>query len=162
MALTLLARDETIREMSPHDLDDIMDIERLSFAAPWTRYFFEETLRSPISLSLVMKKGADTIGYIILYSIVDEAHILNVAIHPAFRGKGYAKRLLMEAVDKCRANGIRQFFLEVRESNITAIALYENLGFRQIGTRKRYYPETNEDALVMYLTVNEGDNTHAS
>ena len=146
--------DEVIREMSLDDLDSIMEIERLSFASPWTKRLFEGTLASPISTSFIMKKGTDTLGYIILYSIADEAHILNVAVHPHFRGKGYASTLIKFALGYFEEKGAHEFFLEVREGNMVAIRLYQRFGFEKIGRRKKYYPETNEDALVMCLTIN--------
>jgi len=145
--------DEVIREMSLDDLDNIMEIERLSFVSPWTKGLFEETLASPISTSFIMKKGTDTLGYIILYSIAGEAHILNIAIHPHYRGKGYAAALIKYALGYFEEKGAREFFLEVREGNMVAIRLYQRFGFEKVGRRKKYYPETNEDALVMYLSV---------
>jgi ribosomal-protein-alanine N-acetyltransferase len=147
--------DETIREMSLDDLDDIMEIERLSFASPWTKRLFEETLTSPISASFVMKKGVEILGYIILYSVVDEAHILNIAIHPHYRGRGFASSLIKHVLEYFEVkNDVHEFFLEVREGNMTAIRLYQRFGFEKIGKRKKYYSETNEDALVMCLTIN--------
>jgi [ribosomal protein S18]-alanine N-acetyltransferase len=145
--------DKTIREMSLDDLDDVMEIEKLSFVSPWTKRLFEETLVSPISTSLVMKKGAETIGYIMLYSVAGEAHILNIAIHPTCRGKGYASMLIQYVLGHFDEKGIHEFFLEVREGNMVAIRLYQRFGFEMIGKRKKYYAETNEDALVMCLSV---------
>ncbi len=147
------AMNETIKKMSPDDLDDVMEIEKLSFVSPWTKRFFEETLTSPISLNLVMKKGTETIGYIILYTVADEAHILNIAIHPSYRGQGRASSLLQYVLDYFKRKDVREFFLEVREGNLSAISLYGRFGFEKIGRRKKYYSETNEDALVMCLSV---------
>ena len=148
-----LAMNEIIGEMSLDDLDDVMEIERLSFVSPWTKRLFEEALISPISPSLVMKKDTETIGYIVLYSVVDEAHILNIAIHPSFRVKGCASSLIQYVLDYFEKKGVHKFFLEVREGNLAAIGLYQRFGFEKIGKRKKYYAETNEDALVMCLSV---------
>jgi ribosomal-protein-alanine N-acetyltransferase len=145
--------DETIGGMSLDDLGDVLEIEMASFLSPWTKRLFEDTLASPISKGFVMKKGAETIGYIMLYSVAAEAHILNIAIHPNHRGCGHASALIQYALDHYKENGIRQFFLEVREGNIVAIKLYHRFGFEKIGKRRRYYSETNEDALVMCLSV---------
>lgn len=149
-----LAEDQAaIQEMTHDDLYGVMEIENLSFISPWTRRLFEETLQSPISTSLIMKKGNEVVGYIILYAVVDEAHILNVAVHPAYRRKGYGGSLLDYTIRRFREQRVTKFFLEVRESNLAAIELYHRHGFGKIGKRKRYYSETNEDALVMYLSI---------
>jgi ribosomal-protein-alanine N-acetyltransferase len=145
--------DETIREMSLEDLDEIIEIEKVSFASPWTRRLFEETLISPISSSFVMRKGTETIGYIMLYSVGDEAHVLNIAINPYYRRRGYASSLIGHAIDCLKGKAVCDFFLEVREGNLGAIRLYQGFGFEKIGKRKNYYSETNEDALVMCLSV---------
>ena len=146
--------DESIRAVSLDDLDDIIEIEKLSFVSPWTKRLFEETLISPISSSFIMKKGRATLGYIILYSVADEAHILNIAVHPRYRGKGCASSLIKHVLDYFEEKDVHDFFLEVREGNIGAIRLYKRFGFEKIGKRKKYYSETNEDALVMCLTIN--------
>ena len=146
--------DESIRAVSLDDLDDIIEIEKLSFVSPWTKRLFEETLISPISSSFIMKKDQATLGYIILYSVADEAHILNIAVHPRYRGKGCASSLIKHVLDYFEEKkDVHEFFLEVREGNMGAIRLYKRFGFEKIGKRKKYYSETNEDALVMCLTV---------
>lgn len=145
--------DETIREMSLDDLVDVMEIEKLSFVSPWTKRLFEESLISPISSSFIMKKGLESLGYIILYSVADEAHILNIAVHPHYRGRGCASSMIKHVLGYFNYKGVHQFFLEVREGNMGAIRLYQRFGFEKIGKRKKYYAETNEDALVMCLTV---------
>jgi ribosomal-protein-alanine N-acetyltransferase len=147
--------NEAIREMSLDDLDDVMEIEKKSFVSPWTKRFFEEALISPISVNLVMKKDSETLGYIILYSVADEAHILNIAVHPSHRGKGCASSLIQYVLGYFERKGVHEFFLEVREGNMAAIRLYKRFGFEKIGKRKKYYTETNEDALVMCLSVHQ-------
>jgi [ribosomal protein S18]-alanine N-acetyltransferase len=143
----------TIRELREQDISDILEIEKQSFATPWTKGMVEETLVSPISTSFVMEEDGRLLGYIMLYSVADEAHILNLAVHPDGRRKGYGSRLLEYAVDHCRRKGVSDFFLEVRESNHSAQGLYMKHGFKTIGRRKRYYTETKEDALVMQLSL---------
>jgi len=145
--------NESIQEMSFDDLDEVMEIEKLSFVSPWTKRFFEETLLSPISVNLVMKNDTETIGYMILYTVADEAHILNIAIHPRYRRQGFASRLIQYVLNHFEQKGVHDFFLEVREGNLSAINLYRRFGFEKIGRRKKYYTETNEDALVMCLSV---------
>lgn len=143
----------TIREMRKGDIENILEIEKQSFVTPWTKGMVEETLASPISANLVLEEGGRLLGYIMLYSVADEAHILNLAIHPARRREGHGSRLISYAIDHSRERGVSDFFLEVRESNHSAQGLYRKLGFNAIGRRKRYYTETNEDALVMQLSL---------
>lgn len=145
--------DETIHEMCQDDLDSVLEIENCSFVSPWTKRLFEDTLASPIATCFVMKKVLRTIGYIMVYSVADEAHILNIAVHPDYRGKGHATSLIQHILNYFDEKGVCEFFLEVREGNLVAIGLYQRLGFEKVGRRKRYYPETNEDALVMCLSV---------
>ncbi|OPY78473.1 MAG: Acetyltransferase YpeA [Syntrophorhabdus sp. PtaU1.Bin153] len=148
-----LAPGEVIREMALEDLDEVIEIEQLSFVSPWTRRLFEETLGSSISTSFVVKRGGLTVGYIILYSVESEAHILNIAVHPEYRRKGYGASLINHVVDHFKARRVTEFFLEVREGNTGAISLYSRYGFEKIGKRKKYYTETNEDAVVMRLSL---------
>jgi ribosomal-protein-alanine N-acetyltransferase len=91
------------------------------------------------------------LGYIDFYIIAGEAHMLNLAIHPAWRKKGLATQLLTHSFDYLKHQNVMQFFLDVREGNRDAIELYKKFGFDIVGKRKRYYVETNEDALVMHL-----------
>jgi ribosomal-protein-alanine N-acetyltransferase len=141
--------------MREEDLDEAIEIEKRSFAAPWSKRLFRETLSFPLSFNLVIRKKVDkkVAGYANFYVIGDEVQILNIAVAPESRRAGYATRLLRHAIDVLRARGAREFFLEVREGNGGAIDLYEKLGFVKVGRRKRYYAETNEDALVMRLKV---------
>jgi len=148
-----LAPDEAIRGMAIEDLDEVMEIERLSFVSPWTGRLFEETLGSSVSTSVVMEKGGSVVGYVILYAVKPEAHILNIAVHPKHRGKGYGAGLINYVLNHFKLQKVTEFFLEVREGNIGAIRLYRRYGFEKIGKRKKYYTETNEDAVVMRLSL---------
>jgi len=140
--------------MQRDDIAHVLTIETRSFAAPWTKGLFEETLSSPIYANFVMERENATIGYIILYVVADEAHIMNLAVHPDHRRKGYGARRISHAIGYCAKGLVLECFLEVREGNIGAQKLYREYGFRVIGKRKRYYSETNEDALVMQLSLN--------
>lgn len=145
----------SIREMKKDDLDDVLGIEKCSFPSPWTRRMFEDTMDSPVTTNLVLEINDEIIGYIMFYSVEDEAHIMNLAIHPDFREKGYASELINHMLLYVRARGAVVIFLEVRESNIKAQRLYARFGFKIIGKRKGYYTETNEDALVMHLSTSK-------
>ena len=152
------SHDIEIEEMREADLDEVMEIEKRSFVAPWSKNLFVGTLSFPLSFNLVARKKVDKriVGYANFYLIKDEVQILNIAIAPESRRMGYASGLLGHAIAMLRARGGTEFFLEVREGNAHAIELYRKLGFRKVGRRRRYYAETNEDALVMYLKAGHG------
>ncbi len=130
-----------------------MEIERQSFPSPWPRQFFLSELSQPHSTTLVARHpasaGGQIIGYIIFWILIDELHILNLAVHPSYRRRGIARRLLHEAMHRARVRGCHTAWLEVRPSNLAARRLYESCGFRLLMTRKRYYDDTGEDALVL-------------
>ncbi|HNQ63016.1 MAG TPA: ribosomal protein S18-alanine N-acetyltransferase [Syntrophorhabdaceae bacterium] len=141
-----------IREMMENDLDKVLETERLSFISPWTKNMFRETYLSPITANFVININESIVGYIMLYSVEDEAHIMNLAIHPDYRRKGYGSNLVAHIIEYSTARDIYNFFLEVREGNVDAQRLYKRFGFEVIGKRKGYYMETKEDALVMHLS----------
>jgi [ribosomal protein S18]-alanine N-acetyltransferase len=142
-----------IRQMDTNDIDRIMEIEKKSFVAPWSKTMFEETIFSPISRGLVMEHNNIIVGYIVFYTVYVEAHIMNLAVNPEERKQGYARQMLNYALKIFRENNISECYLEVREHNRVAQELYGRSGFEVIGRRKKYYPETNEDALVMQLLL---------
>lgn len=144
-----------MREMKADDIDGVLEIERVSFVAPWTRGMFEETLLSPVGASFVAEEGGRIVGYLIFYYAAREIHVMNIAIRRDRRGLGIASWMMSRIMDLGRRNSMETCFLEVRESNMPARGLYEKLGFRQIGRRKGYYRETGEDAIVMELTLRD-------
>ena len=155
-----LSKSVLIKEMKESDLEEVLEIEKKSFADPWSRRLFKETLSFPHSVNFVLREGTGALlGYVNFYLIGEEAHMLNLAIHPDFRKKGLATHLLNYTLDFLKRRKAANFFLEVREGNRDAIALYRKFGFQMIGRRKRYYAETNEDALVMHLA--SGSEQHA-
>jgi [ribosomal protein S18]-alanine N-acetyltransferase len=142
-----------IRQMDMNDIDRIMEIERKSFIASWSKTMFEEIICSPVSRGLVIEHNNTIVGYIVFYTVYVEAHVMNLAVDPAERKQGYARQMLDQALKFFRENNISECYLEVREHNRVAQELYEHFGFEVIGRRKKYYPETNEDALVMQLLL---------
>ncbi len=142
-----------IERMKEEDLDEVMEIEKRSFPAPWSKNLFRETLSFPLSVNLVARKRVDkgVVGYANFYLIGNEVQVLNIAIKPELRRRGYGTRLLTDAIEFLKARGGEEFYLEVRERNGEAMRLYEMLGFEPIGKRKGYYSETKEDAIVMRL-----------
>ncbi len=147
-----------ITEMRESDLDEVLKIESRSFPAPWSRKLFEETFFFPLSRNFVVRKKIDNkvVGYANFYLIRDEAQILNIAVDPDLRKRGYATRLLEHSIAFLKEHKAREVFLEVREGNLDALKLYHKFGFRKIGKRKKYYKETGEDAIVMRLKVVNG------
>ena len=140
----------TLAPMTLEDLDEVLEIERLSFKTPWSRAAFRyEIVQNRVARCVVVRAEARLAGYLCLWEIGHEIHITNLAVHPHRRGQGLARALLQATLDDGRARGVTLAFLEVRPSNVEALGLYESLGFSVIGRRKGYYFDTGEDALVM-------------
>ena len=140
----------SIEPMRPNDLGDVLVIERASFSMPWSRgAFLYEIEQNQVARCWVGRDDARIVGYICLWEVADELHITNVAVHPDSRRRGIARALLDSVFERARASRSRMVLLEVRPSNVEALALYESLGFRVVGRRRGYYYDTGEDALVM-------------
>lgn len=142
------------------DLDTILAIEQNSFRWPWGRLSFEGELRNHTGCNYVVKTGEGQIGtQVIAYAfwrlVLDEMHILKVAVTPAWRGQGIASRLLKHCFNLSVEQGAVSAHLEVRPSNVPAVELYRKLGFEVIGRRPKYYKDTKEDALLMMKILKE-------
>lgn len=132
------------------DLDAIFAIEQLAFPHPWTRRLLAQEFEHPWSRRRIARDDSGKIlGYLIAWWVADEVHILNVAVHPEARRHGVGKALLEDCELMARANASSSISLEVRRSNEGARALYQDLGFRVIGERPRYYAADQEDAVVL-------------
>jgi [ribosomal protein S18]-alanine N-acetyltransferase len=145
----------TIDFMKKEDIDQVLAIEQASFSMPWSRNLFISEFRSPgVSNLMVALSGGprrNVIGFIIFWTVEDEMHILNLAVAPASRRQGIAKKLVLAAIARARQRGARRAFLEVRASNMAAQKLYSSLGFTGTSMRRDYYDTPVEDALVMML-----------
>lgn len=141
----------SIRRMTVEDLDEVLPIEQASYRTPWSQPAFESEIRAPHAFPLVLGQPDPplVIGYICSWRMLDECHILNVAVHPSFRRMGLASQMIDHLLEICREGGTLHYFLEVRESNEGAISLYRKYGFKVCGIRRKYYSDTGEDALVM-------------
>lgn len=139
----------TIREMKEDDIRQVMDIESESFSTPWTEAAFLAEVHKPYSLNRVFIIGDRLVGYLCVNLILDEGHILNLAVHPDFRRRGLATRLIHEALPELKKRGCRVIYLEVRNSNASAKKFYEHFEFKEAGLRKKYYANPVEDAVVM-------------
>lgn len=150
-----------IRRMLPEDLDQAAELERLCFGkAAWSRQALEDALQDPNALYLAGveemegKEGANgesgrLNGYCGVWQSFDEGEIMNVAVRPDCRGRGFGKRLLKELLSQAKERGMDTFVLEVRKGNVPAIRLYTSLGFQTVGVRKGFYEAPREDALIM-------------
>ena len=139
--------------MDMNDIDNIMEIEKISFVDHWSVKMFQEIIFSPISRGFIVEHDKTLVGYTVLYAVDVEAHIMNFAVDPAKRKQGFGRQLLAQVVTFLKENDISECYLEVREQNRDAQKLYKSFGFEVIGRRKRYYTETGEDALVMQLLL---------
>lgn len=137
------------------DLDGIMEIERGSFRAPWSRQVFVEELdRDWAHVDLLRStKDGSVLAFCNYWLVRDEVHVLNIAVHPSERRHGHGSRLLEHVVAFATRHRCRYVTLEVRRSNSAAIRLYRKYGFRPVGVRPHYYVEDNEDAIVMLLEL---------
>lgn len=146
-----------IRLMRPEDLEQVMVIERSSFESPWTRNnFFDEFKNSDLSTQLVMEVDGQIIAFAIVWIIMDECHLANIAVHPDFRRRGVAEILLDKIIEIAREKKCIKIMLEVRKSNEAAIELYTKYRFEKVGIRKNYYHDgfmRQEDAVLMDLNL---------
>jgi [ribosomal protein S18]-alanine N-acetyltransferase len=140
-----------LRSAVEADLNQVVQIERVSFADPWTEESFRRLLGGHPAIFQVIGYPPDAgiAGYAIAFSVGEEAELLNVAVEPNFRGRGLAGQMLDAVLIELGGRGVRTAFLEVRESNSAARGLYGSRGFTEIGRRRNYYRRPVEDALVM-------------
>jgi [ribosomal protein S18]-alanine N-acetyltransferase len=146
----------SLRVMRRDDLAAVLEIERRSFAQPWSRAFFEKELATAFARLVVAEEEslprARVVGYTCRWRVTDEVHLLNVAVHPERRGLGYGRGLVAAVVAEARDAAARVVFLEVRAGNVIARRLYRQLGFRDLGVRRGYYGP-GQDAIVMELRL---------
>lgn len=138
-----------IREMQWDDLDQVMEIENACFSNPWTETGFFSFLIREDTLFLVAQDEEEILGYCGIVMVQDEGDIMNVAVAEKARNRGIGGMLMLALTQKTKENGINKIFLEVRESNLPAIHLYEKMGFAANGRRKNYYEAPREDAILM-------------
>ena len=142
----------SIRRMILEDVPAVHAIDLLSFSLPWPeRSFRYELTENQVSRGWVADVDGTIAAMLVLWLIVDEAHIATIAVHPDFRRQGIGEQILLYALRAARNEGAQRAFLEVRAGNIAAQAMYKKYGFEVVGVRPGYYKDNNEDALLMNL-----------
>ena len=140
----------TITPMEPEHLAQIAALEAACFSDPWPESILVHELQNPLSLWLCAMDGDIVTGYIGSQTVLGESDMMNVAVHPDYRRKGIGRTLVLTLCKALRKQMIASALtLEVRDSNAPALALYESLGFEQIGLRKNYYQHPKEDARIL-------------
>ena len=159
-----LRADIRLRPMQLDDLDAIMQIEPTIYSHPWTHGNFSDSLNSGYSAwvleDTVLENAGEMIGYALMMMVMDEAHLLNLSIAKQRQKQGLGRYLLEHMIALAKCHKAANMFLEVRPSNISAIALYENMGFCEMAVRRGYYPADptisktgREDAVLMGLAL---------
>ena len=138
-----------IEVMNSSHVARIAALEQICFSDPWSEQSVASELDNKLAFWLVATEDDAVAGYIGSQTVMDETDVMNVAVHPDYRRQGIAEALVKELVENLKKMGSHCLTLEVRASNAPAIALYEKLGFIQIGRRKNYYRNPREDALIL-------------
>jgi len=141
--------------LSPAWLERVMAVETAAYPLPWTQRNFEDSLASGYEVQLLVA-GDEVLGYFVAMQVLDEVHLLNLAVAPAYQGQGCARLLLQTLDNWARLQDARWLWLEVRESNTRARTMYERHGYRQVGARKQYYPGLHgerETAIIMSMPL---------
>ncbi|WP_062051018.1 ribosomal protein S18-alanine N-acetyltransferase [Bacillus sp. JCM 19034] len=146
----------TFRFMTVDDLEDVMKVERDAFTTPWEpAIFLQELTSNQFAHYIVYEEDGHIFGYCGMWVIMEEAQITNFGIHSSHRGQGHGEKLLRYVLAFLRHLGVSKVSLEVRVSNYVAQQLYKKVGFQKGGIRKNYYADNQEDALVMWVELDE-------
>jgi ribosomal-protein-alanine N-acetyltransferase len=145
----------TRRPMMVGDLDAVVAVETRSYSHPWSRGNFTDSLAAGYLAEVLVDGTGELVGYLIAMTGVDELHLLNITVAPGWQGQGHGQALMAALQRHARHLGLATLWLEVRESNQRARALYRRLGFEEVGLRRGYYPAAvrREDAVVMSLAL---------
>ena len=139
---------EIVKMTSDH-VAQVAQLEQLCFSAPWSENAVASELTNPLSCWLVAVDGEKVCGYVGSQAVLGEADMMNIAVCPAYRRQGIARRLVEQLIAELKKQGNYQLTLEVRASNEPAISLYEQMGFVAVGRRPKYYAKPTEDALIL-------------
>ena len=144
--------DISIRPMQKDELDDVLKIEEQAYGEHhWSKdSFYGELANDLAHYYSACDNNNKLVGYAGTWRVLDEAHITTLAVQPEQKRKKIGESLLNKIIEDCYKNEVKYLTLEVRVSNTPAISLYEKYGFKSLGTRKGYYQNNNEDALIMW------------
>ena len=142
-------RDLVISPMSAEDIGCVHAIETASFTVPWSEALFLAELGNTLSRPMVARCAGAIVGYLCASLVIDEGHILDLAVHPSYRGQGIARSLMAETLEHMKLQGCSSVFLEVRASHAAVIRFYEQCGFAVTQTRLCYYVSPIDDAAIM-------------
>lgn len=142
----------TIKRMAPDDVDAVVNIEAKAYGKHhWSKESFMQELNNDLAYYYsLFNEENKLVAYAGTWHILEEAHITNIAVDTDYKRKNYGQALLKRIIDDCYKEKIKYITLEVRASNTPAINLYTKFGFQSFGTRKKYYQDNNEDALIMW------------
>jgi ribosomal-protein-alanine N-acetyltransferase len=135
------------QKLAKHNLESVLEIEKLSFANPWNKEMFEKEITLEISNFFVAEISEKIVGYGGFWKMGEEADIVNIAVHPDFRSKGIGRKILEFILESAKKDGIKKVFLEVRSQNTGAQKFYKSFGFKPVAVRPKYY--SNDDAVIM-------------
>jgi len=144
----MLPAGYSIEPLQPADLPQIMIVERLSFAHPWTEEAFSTEFTKPYAFFLGVRRGSQVVAVLLYWVVFPEIHILSLGVHPEHRRLGLATWLLQVLLEMGPDMECEKIDLEVRENNLGGQKLYESIGFDRVGRRKKYYTDTMEDAFL--------------
>lgn len=147
--LALEANEVVMRPMDSQDVSAVVGLERQAFATPWNAETFDSLLTRDNVEMMVMERAQVVVGYGVLWCIHDHGELANIAVDESLRGRGLGSRLLDALLAVAVDRGVRNLYLEVRESNERASKLYARRGFQEVGRRRDYYESPKEDARVL-------------
>ncbi|HBW46953.1 TPA: ribosomal-protein-alanine N-acetyltransferase [bacterium] len=140
--------------ISKEKISEILEIEHESYSLPWSERMFLAEFENELGISFGYEVNGKLVGFIFAWMIFEDIHINNIAVAQAERRKGIGRKLLEHTFNEVRKKGVTKAMLEVRPSNKAALELYSQYGFKLMSVRKKYYTDTNEDALILIAELN--------
>lgn len=150
----MILENINIKPLTEKELDQVVALDNVCLGGLWSLRGYQREIASPNSSLFIMTINSQSeeqvIGLACFWAVLEEAHITLLAIHPDFQGQGLGKSLLNYLLAEAENKGLKRATLEVAENNLKALSLYQKLGFKEAGRRKKYYQKTGEDALVLW------------